>query len=314
MCGITGIFALSDSGRLSLGKVSEDAYRLRHRGPEGEGLYFGEHIALGHRRLKIIDTSDQAAQPMSDESGRFTIVFNGEIFNYKALRKDLEKGGTQFRSESDTETLLQLFIRDGERALPQLEGEYAFAIYDKAENSLFLARDRYGIKPLYYFFDEDRFIFASEMSAILCYGIPRTLDPASLQLYLHLHYIPAPWTMLQGVHKMEAGQQLLVRNGKLTRSYHYRLTQNTPVKASYDTAKKKVAELLDHAVRERMIADVPLGCFLSGGLDSSIVSALASRHKQGLKTFSVGFHEEKYFDETRYAQMLAKKIGSDQIG
>ncbi|HEY6162906.1 MAG TPA: asparagine synthase (glutamine-hydrolyzing) [Bacteroidia bacterium] len=311
MCGITGIFALSPNGKRLLGKVSESTYCLQHRGPEGEGLHFEEHIALGHRRLKIIDISDQAAQPMSDPSGRYTIVFNGEIFNYKTLKKELEKSGTRFRSESDTETLLHLYIRDGERALEQLEGEYAFAIYDKQENSLFLARDRFGIKPLYYFFDADRFIFASEMGSLLPYGIPRSLDRASLELYLHLNYVPAPWTMLEGVHKMEAGQQIVIRNGQVNRSYHYILPWGEPVKMGYGEAKKNVAELLENSVKERMVADVPLGCFLSGGLDSSIVSLLASRYAKGLKTFSVGFHEERYFDETPYAQLLAKKIGSE---
>src|SRR5690606_14106595 len=192
MCGITGVFAFNLVGKFNKIHITDATMSMERRGPDFQDIYIDEWIGLGHRRLSIIDLSPEAHQPMWDASGRYCIVFNGEIFNYQELRQELEKSGCTFRSQSDTEVLLQLFIRQGEKCLSRLNGFFAFCVYDRAEQSFFLARDRYGVKPLLYLFDEDKFVFASEMKTILRYGIDRTLDFASLVTYLQLSYIPGP--------------------------------------------------------------------------------------------------------------------------
>jgi asparagine synthase (glutamine-hydrolysing) len=307
MCGITGIFAFNLVGKFNKIHVTAATMALRKRGPDFQDIYLGDNVALGHQRLSIIDTSDAGNQPMWDSSGRFCIVFNGEIFNFPELRKELENEGVAFRSHCDTEVLLQLYIRDGAECLPRLNGFFAFCIYDKAEETMFLARDRFGIKPLLYLFDEDKFIFASEMKSMLHYGIEREIDELSLLTYLQLNYIPPPHTILKGIHKLQPGHYLRVGVQKLEEHVYYTLPDaSTPGFAgSYDDAQKKLKELLDAAVRRRLIADVPLGSFLSGGVDSSVITGLAARHKPDLHTFSIGFRDAKFFDETNYARLVA---------
>ena len=189
---------------------------LEKRGPDFQDIYIDEWVGLGHRRLSIIDTSANAHQPMWDESKRYCIVFNGEIFNYQELKKDLETKCATFHSQSDTEVLLQLYIREKEQCLHKLNGFFAFCVYDKQEQTFFIARDRYGIKPLLYLFDEDKFIFASEMKTMLQYGIEKTLDYTSLITYLQLNYIPAPDTIFRHVKKLLPGHFLKVDNRQLT--------------------------------------------------------------------------------------------------
>lgn len=312
MCGIVGIKALSEQGKGFLPFVKQATDTLIKRGPDREGIFFHESVALGHRRLSIIDTSDKASQPMTEDSGRYTIVFNGEIFNYKVLKKELETKGMEFVSESDTEVLLKLFALEGELCLKRLNGEFVFVIYDKLNDSLFLARDRYGIKPLYYYGDEHKFIFASELKAILAFGIPKEIDTQSLQIYFHLNYIPSPYTIFNRVSKLLPAHYGFFRNSSFQTSAYYELHHNkVNTKLPYDTAKQKLHELIEESVQQRLVADVPLGCFLSGGVDSSIISLLAARHSKNLKTFSIGFRDEPYFDETRYSTMVAKKINSE---
>lgn len=247
---------------------------------------------------------------MTDASGRYAIVFNGEIFNFRELKKDLLAKGVRFRSESDTEILLYLFIHEKQKCLEKLDGEFAFAIYDKEEESIFLARDRFGIKPLYYYADADKFLFASGLNAILAFGVPRELDEASLQTYLHLNYIPAPDTIYVSVKKFPAASFAEITNSSIHPRQYYRTTI-TQGECAYEKAEQHLHRLLEESVQKRMIADVPLGCFLSGGIDSSVISALASRHARHLKTFSIGYRDEKLFDETRYASLVAKKIRSE---
>ena len=190
MCGITGVLAFNEVGRWSsLIKVSEATNQLSHRGPDTGRLYNDYFGALGHRRLAIIDLSSEGWQPMSDPTERYTLVFNGEIYNFKSIRKRLVAKGIEFKSDSDTEVLLHLYIEKKEAALEELDGFFSFAVFDKDENTLFLARDRFGIKPLLYYYDEDRFIFASEMKSLLSYNIPKEVDYASLRQYFQLHYI-----------------------------------------------------------------------------------------------------------------------------
>jgi asparagine synthase (glutamine-hydrolysing) len=246
---------------------------------------------------------------MWDESKRYCIVFNGEIFNYRELRQDLEARGVTFFSHSDTEVLLKAYILEGERCLPKLNGFFAFCIYDKEQQSLFVARDRYGIKPLLYLFDEDKFIFASEMKTILTYGIEKNIDYTSLRTYLQLNYIPAPDTIFTHVKKLLPGHYLSISRGKMDAASYYTIPYDPSTaessSISYDQAKEKFKSLLEASVQRRLVADVPLGAFLSGGLDSSVVTALASRHKPDLHTFSIGFRDEKFFDETEYAKLVA---------
>ncbi len=308
MCGITGVFAFNLVGKFSKINVAAATASLAHRGPDFHDVYVDDWVCLGHRRLSIIDTREIAHQPMWDEANRWCIIFNGEIFNFKELRKGLADRGISFNTESDTEVLLKLFIRDGEACLNQLNGFFSFCIYDKAEQSLFLARDRYGVKPLYYLMDEDKFLFGSEMKAILAYGIDKEIDYESLYTYLQLNYIPAPETIFTNVKKLLPGHALRVKAGKLSLQKYYSIPYE-PTKSdsapSYAEAKATFSRLLEESVQRRLVSDVPLGAFLSGGVDSSVITGLASRHKPDLETFSIGYRDEKFFDETRYATLVA---------
>lgn len=313
MCGITGIFAFNLLGKLNKIHVTAATMALEKRGPDFQDIYIDEWVGLGHRRLSIIDTSECGHQPMWDVTNRYCIVFNGEIFNYQPLRKELETAGVIFRSRSDTEVLLNLFIRDGEACLKRLNGFFAFCVYDKQEQTFFVARDRYGIKPLLYLFDEDKFIFASEMKSIIHYGIDRALDYTSLHTYLQLNYIPAPDTIFLNVKKLMPGHHMTIRARNLVIKPYYTIPfdENNLSPISYDDAKEKLKTLLEASVQRRLIADVPLGAFLSGGVDSSVVTALASRHKPDLHTFSIGFRDEKFFDETEYARLVANHFKTE---
>ncbi len=315
MCGITGIFAFNLVGKFNLVNITAATQTLAKRGPNNQDIYHDEFVGLGHRRLSIIDTSAVAHQPMWDETKRYCIIYNGEIFNFLELKKELEvRGVTSFFSHSDTEVLLKLFILDGEKCLNKLNGFFAFCIYDKQEQSFFLARDRYGVKPLLYQFDEDKFLFASEMKSILAYGIEKELDYTSLHTYLQLNYIPAPRTIFQNVKKLLPGHFLEVRSRKLEVRSYYSISQQSIVDSrqlTYDNAKEKFKQLLEASVQRRLIADVPLGTFLSGGIDSSVVTGLAAKHKANLHTFSIGFRDEKFFDETNYARLVAKHFKTE---
>ncbi len=309
MCGIAGVYSFNDSISNTEG-LKEALVKLGKRGPDGSGIYIDKQVALGHTRLSIIDTSDLAAQPFTDDSGRYTIIFNGEFFNFLEHRKSLSESGVKFRSSSDTEVLLQLYIKEGAECLEKLNGFFALAIYDKLNNTLFLARDRMGVKPLFYYKDEHQFVFASEMKALQQLGVSKELDLESLEQYLHLNYIPAPNTIFKNVKKMERGNYFLLKDASFKRIIYYEIADSSlrfALDNNYTDAKNKLHNLLEDAVKLRLISDVPLGCFLSGGIDSSVIAALASKHTNDLQTFSIGFKDEPFFDETKYAEMVAKK-------
>ncbi len=317
MCGITGVFSLNERGNSSLDKVREATKALAHRGPDADGFYEHRQVALGHRRLSIIDVSDAANQPMTDESGRYVLVYNGELYNHKELRRFLESLGVSFRTSSDTEVLLKGLIHEGSKFLNTLNGFFSLALYDKEENSLLLARDRMGIKPLVVYQDEDRIVFASEIKALMAYDIPRELDYSSLQHYLQLNYVPSPHSMLKGVRKVKPGHFIKVHpQGNLWEKEFYRIpyphpnTLNTELR-SYQHQLGKMREVMEESVRRRLIADVPVGCFLSGGIDSSVITTLAAKHHPGIKTFSIGYKDNPFFDETHYAELVANKAGTD---
>lgn len=318
MCGITGLYYLRQKTAGNLSKVIDANNRLVLRGPDSGNTYTGERIALGHRRLSIIDTSSCAMQPMKDTSGRYCIVFNGEIFNFAALAEQYLQaawqriGGPQ--SHSDTEVLLYLLIEYGPACLEWLSGFFAFAFYDIEKDELLLARDRFGKKPLLYYQNEDFFAFASEMKALLAYDIPREINYTSLHQYLQLNYVPQPQSMVRGVAKLKPAHYMRVNSQGIAEYKAYYTLKTHPAQYgghSYEAAQQELVRLMDHSVQERMISDVPLGAFLSGGIDSSVVVALASRHTRHLKTFSVGYKDNPFFDETKYARLVADRYKTE---
>jgi asparagine synthase (glutamine-hydrolysing) len=316
MCGITGIIAFTEQGKKYLDKIDDAVKSLHHRGPDGHGVFRHGKVALGHTRLAIIDTSNAAAQPFTSSDGRFTIVFNGEIFNYKELRDELEKDGCVFRSQSDTEVLLTLYAKEGKNCLGKLNGFFAFLIYDKQTESLFASRDGAGEKPLYAYQDKDVCIFGSELRAIYSCDVPRTIEPAALTAYLHLNYIPPGFCIDKQVSQIPASAfanfssegNREIHQYTVERDLKKYLAAELP---NYSTVTKTLRNCLEAAVERRLVSDVPLGSFLSGGMDSSIVAAMAAKHVPKLQTFSIGFPDEPRFDETQHAIAVSKYIGSD---
>ena len=308
MCGITGILSFSELGSRHLLKGETANNKLLRRGPDGGAFFKHDLVGLGHRRLSIIDTSENAYQPMSDPSARYTITFNGEIFNYQELREKYFPDKGDWRSQSDTEVLLHLFIKLRENCLPLLSGFFAFAIYDNQLQTLFLARDRFGKKPIHYVKNENYFAFASELKALMAYDIPKKINYTSLVQYLQFNYIPQPSSILEDVKKLEAGHYLFISKNNFETSPYYELKwTHTDGSISYSEACSRLEVLMDDSVRKRLISDVPLGAFLSGGIDSSVVVALASRHTKHLNTFSIGYADNPFFDETYYANLVAKR-------
>ncbi len=311
MCGITGVIAFNEKGKESFSLLDNSLKTLALRGPDGEGKYIHNNVVLGHRRLAIIDTSAVANQPFTDATGRYTIIFNGEFFNFNEHRDKVKD--YPLRSTSDTEVLLYLFIKYGAACLEFINGFFALAIYDNVEEKTFIARDRMGIKPLLIYKDENKLLFASEMKALLAFGIPREMDQTSLWQYIQFNYIPSPNSIFRNVKKMEAGTFMEVHKGEIRTKRYYYIPAQPPVnpEKDYEKAKQKLEELLDNSVQKRLISDVPLGAFLSGGIDSSVVVALASRHTKHLNTFSIGYKDEPLFDETKYAELVAKKFNTN---
>ncbi|MBO9681972.1 MAG: asparagine synthase (glutamine-hydrolyzing) [Flavisolibacter sp.] len=311
MCGIAGGFAFKSEGIKYISEIGRATTCLKHRGPDGDGIFLNETVALGHRRLSIIDTSAQANQPMYSSGKRYVIVFNGEIFNYRELRAKYFSGHT-FRTTSDTEVFLELFIKIGVDCFQELRGFFAASIYDKQKEELFLVRDRFGKKPVHVFKNEEVLLFASELKALLSFGVPKELNAAILPYYFQLNYIPQPLSILKNVEKLLAGHYLkITKAGVEDHAYHQlKIRKEKYGKISYEEAKKQLVSLMDDATRLRLVSDVPLGVFLSGGIDSSVVVALAARHEQQLKTFSIGYKDYPFFDETKYAQLVAKKYNT----
>lgn len=311
MCGIAGQVVLG--GRSEPGVVADMIGRIRHRGPDDSGLWSSPDgsCTLGHARLAIIDLSPSGHQPMLDPEAGNSIVFNGEIYNYLELKAECEALGDRFRSQSDTEVILALYRRHGVGCLEKLRGMFAFAIWDSANQRLFVARDRVGKKPFLYTTSGNRFAFCSELSGLARHPwTTRDMDEEALELYLQLQYVPAPWTIYRTIRKLPPAHYAIFEGGKLTTHKYWDVDYTRKVQLSEADALDGLEEKLRQAVRLRMISDVPLGALLSGGVDSSLVVALmAQLSDRPVRTFSVGFREET-FNELPYAQQVADAYGT----
>lgn len=320
MCGICGAVNVDRERPVDPGVLAEMLARLAHRGPDGEGVYTGAGAALGHRRLSIIDLSSAANQPLPNENGTVHAVVNGEIYNHRELRKNLEELGHRFRSRSDSEVVVHLYEAHGLEAFERLEGQFAVAVWDANLETLVLARDRMGEKPLYYHESSSRILFASELRALL--ADPRLTaapDDLAIHHYLTFKYVPSPATGIRGIRKLPAGHLLhwergrasLKRYAALPRPQEAREDLGRGEGGSEEALAERVREEIARAVAARLESDVPIGVLLSGGVDSAIVAYEASRARGGrLSTFTVGFDEADY-DETRAAAEVAGHLGTD---
>lgn len=304
MCGIAGYYTPGKPAEQSV--VQAMCRRIVHRGPDDEGIRVERGCGIGMRRLSIIDLGG-GHQPIANEDDSVWVVFNGEIYNYQPLRSYLEGHGHRFRTQSDTETLVHLYEQEGAAGLHRLRGMYACAIWDSRRNSILLVRDRFGKKPLYYAVNKDGLYFASELKCLLEAGVPVTLDADALKLYFQFSYIPDPWSPYKEIRKLPpAGWLRFDADGRVEQGQYWTL----PVPAEAGSPDEgetlhQLREKFDESVRVRMIADVPLGAFLSGGIDSSsVVASMARQSKEPVRTFSIGFEEADY-NELPYARMVA---------
>ncbi len=320
MCGIAGalLFRQQLGESVWMERLGRMVQTLHHRGPDDHGCWSNGGIGLAHARLSVIDLSSAGHQPMATPDGSLVVVFNGEIYNFRELREALEGLGYRFRSHTDTEVLLHGYHAWGGHGLLQrLEGMFAFAMWDERRKELFLARDRFGKKPLYYYHDGEKLVFGSEIKALLPFpGVPREPDYEAIHHYLTYQYVPAPWTAFRGIRKLSPGHFLRHRAapGQPAVERYWRLQlpqlQNPAAGDENQLAEEFRLRFLE-AVHKRMVADVPLGAFLSGGVDSSAVVAAMARLGGGpVKTFSIGFENREY-DETRYARLVAEQYGTE---
>ena len=322
MCGITGAIWTESDKAIDQPLLTRMTSMLRHRGPDDEGFYRNEirlrppyeavpGIALGFRRLSIIDLAT-GHQPMPNEDETIWVVFNGEIYNFSTLRRRLEATGHRFRTHSDTETIVHLYEDEGVDCFQHLNGMFAIAIWDAPRRRLVLARDRLGKKPLVYRHEPGRLLFASELKSLLeVPGIPRDIDPGAVDEYLTYQYVPHPKTIFRGIQKLEPGHYAICQDGKLETKSYWQPDFNHDREISEDDAVLQLRELFESAVTMRMRSDVPLGAFLSGGIDSSLVAAIMQKNSaRPIRTFTIGFPEKDY-DESHHARRVAAHLGTE---
>ncbi|MDR1963578.1 MAG: asparagine synthase (glutamine-hydrolyzing) [Planctomycetaceae bacterium] len=312
MCGICGAVWSEPSKALDGATLDTMTDLLRHRGPDDRGTFLQHGVALGHRRLAIIDLTPSGHQPMPNEDETVWIVFNGEIYNFEPLRRELLGRGHRFRGDSDTEVLIHLYEEEQENLLQRLNGMFALAVWDVRERKLFLARDRIGKKPLFYRNEPNRLMFASEMKSILSVnGVPRDIDPSALDDYLTYQYVPHPKTIFRGISKLSPGHFALWQDGHLTvRRYWNYDWNNEDDRLTFEEWSEELRALAADAVRIRLRSDVPIGAFLSGGIDSSITAGIMQQESsQQIRTFSIGFPQKEY-DETFFARQAAESFGT----
>ena len=313
MCGIAGILDFHDrqteQGR---GPINLMTDAMCHRGPDDTSFFLEGPVALGHLRLSIIDLSSAANQPFCDNSGRYTLVYNGEMYNYKAVKAGLP--GYDYRTSGDTEVLIAAYAALGPACLQLFRGMFAFAIWDRQEKELFVARDRMGVKPLYYYIDEKRFIFSSEVRAILATGyVQRKVNTDALADYLSYQSIGDPHSIIRGVDQLKAGYWMKIKDGRIRTEAYWDVTEK---RTGFDmgdlqTVQGRIRELMLQSIERRLVSDVPVGAFLSGGIDSSaVVGLMAEASSAKPNTFTIAF-EEKEYDESPYAELIAKKFNTN---
>jgi asparagine synthase (glutamine-hydrolysing) len=307
MCGITGYFSRST---FTIHDLQTMTQLVSHRGPDAEGTFTDEVCGLGHRRLSILDLSDRANQPMHSRDGRYVMVFNGEIYNYREIARELH---LSLRTSSDSEVILEAFAREGIQAVNRFNGMFAFAIYDKSLRELYIFRDRAGIKPLFYYWDGHNLAFASELKSLAKLSrFSKAVNLQAVNQFLNLGYIPAPYTIYNDIYKLPAGNYLQVSAGGVQTHVYWSLAEVVTASDYTDelSAKVQLESLLTSSVKYQMISDVPLGIFLSGGIDSSLITALAVKQSANtINTFSIGFEESKY-SEAAYAKEVARHLGT----
>jgi asparagine synthase (glutamine-hydrolysing) len=320
MCGINGFISESFSKEQKKNIVRKMNLSLAHRGPDNDSVWSNELISLGHRRLSIIDLSPESNQPFFSNDKRYVITYNGELYNYKALKLELQnaaKGSNTtpyfFKTNSDTEVILAAFIRWGSQCLQYFNGMYAFAIFDTETKKLFIARDRVGVKPLYYYYGNEGFLFSSEVRPIIHSGIKQfAINKNVLAEYLMYQIVLAPNTIVNGIKMLLPGHYIEYIDSKATITQYYNLNtiSDTSKNLNYSQICNKVNELLTHSVQQRLVADVPFGAFLSGGIDSSAVVGLMSKvSSEKIQTFNISFDESE-FSESKYAQLISKKFNT----
>jgi asparagine synthase (glutamine-hydrolysing) len=308
MCGISG-FNWEDT---ALGDKMNEC--LVHRGPDASGIFTDSGVTLAHRRLSIIDLSEAANQPMTDASNELVLVYNGEIYNYLELKEEL-KDEYKFKTSSDSEVILAGYRKWGRNVVGHLNGIFALAIWNKKDKTLFCARDHMGVKPFYYSWDGGRFIFASEVSAILSHGIERKLNISSFNQYMRVLYSPEPNTLIEGIKKLSPGCSIMLKDSELFLESYY-VPEFKKKELNYEEAKKKVKQTVSNSIQRQLVSDVPVGIYLSGGIDSSIVLAAASKVRENINTFSIGFdleeeeEREKFNSDFELAKETARHFGA----
>ncbi len=310
MCGIAGFIDVGRSRENAEQLIDRMCQVIRHRGPDDQGVWVDDGVALGMRRLSIIDLAG-GHQPIFNEDQSILVILNGEIYNYRELQKELQERGHHFRTNSDTEAIVHAYEEYGDECVKHLRGMFTFALWDRKRQRLLAARDRFGKKPLNYYWDGQRLIFGSEIKSILEAGIPRAVNDIALDEYLVYHCVPAPNTLFKGVMKLPAAHILVYENGQISTKRYWELPFTPTCRDDEATAIERTRALLKDAVEVRLMSEVPLGAFLSGGIDSSIVVGLmSSMMSQPVKTFSIGFEEDD-FSELPYARQVAQHFGTD---
>jgi asparagine synthase (glutamine-hydrolysing) len=312
MCGIAGIAYSNHDRRVDTDTLVRMTRAMAHRGPDGEGYFHGGHVGLGHRRLSIVDLSG-GAQPMYNEDRSVVVTYNGEIFNFADVKRELESKGHTFANNCDTEVIVHAYEEYGAACPTHFRGMFAFAIYDANRRRLFLCRDRMGIKPVYYTFTDGTLYFASEVNALLkALGRRATVDDQNLDFYLSLGYVPGSETMFKDIKKLEPGHTLTFEQGRIEIQQYWNLEDRQPLKLTFEEARERFTEMLRETIRMRLMSDVPLGAFLSGGLDSSAVVATMSRFmNEPVKTFSVGYADDPASSELEYARKVANHFKTE---
>lgn len=315
MCGIYGYFSINDQEAVDGAHLSQMGTALKHRGPDDEGVMIDRRMAMGHKRLSIIDLSENGRQPLSNEDGTIWLVFNGEIYNFLEFVDGLKAKGHRFRSKTDTEVIIHLYEEYGSDAIAMLNGMFAFVLWDKKKDEVYMARDRMGIKPLHYATIGNTVIFASEIKALLRHpDVSKEIDLFSLNEYLSFEYVPAPHSIFKDIRKLLPAHFLLFRKNQASLCRYWNASgSGVDAKRSEQSYADELSSILNHSVKRHLVSDVPLGAFLSGGIDSSTVCALMRQHVPGrVKAFSITF-EDKSFDEARFSKRVAQDLGVEHF-